>query len=157
VWHIVKPARIWISSQINSDEKTPHLFYDYCEQNGSMAKAWALPNSISVCGAYLTMVYPEGGYKCVSWGAEVEPDYDVSELKEFDIFHIPESKYVVFSSGEFSPINHAEVIQSTWDIAHSYPYADYNLELNDDVAPIYEDVNDDFGYSVWFPVKSIVE
>jgi len=153
VWHIVKPARIWISSQINLDEKIPHLFYDYCEQNGYMAKAAALPNIISARGAYLTMAYPEGGYKCLSWGAEVESDYAIDELNEFEIFHIPESKYVVFSAQEFSPINHGETIKSTWDVAHSYPYNDYNLELNTDVAPIYEDVNDDFGYSVWFPVR----
>jgi len=153
VWHIVKPARIWVSSQINHDEKTPHDFYDACEENGSMAKANALLNTISVCGAYLTMAFPAGGYKCLSWGAEVEPDYDINNLKRFEIFHIPESKYVVFSAPDFSPQNHGETIKSTWDIVHSYPYADYNLELNDNTAPIYEDVNDDFGYSVWFPVR----
>jgi len=153
VYHIVKPARIWLSSQINFDEKTPHIFFDYCEENGTMAKAWALPNTISVCGAYLTMTYPEGGYKCLSWGAEVEPDYSISELKGFDVFHIPESKYIVFSAPGFSPQNHGETIKSTWDIAHSYQYADYNLKLNTDTSPIYEDVNDDFGYSLWFPVR----
>ena len=153
IWHIVKPARIWISSQINLEEKPPHMFFDYCEENGNMAKAQALPNTISVCGAYLTMVYPEGGYKSLSWGAEVEPSYDIDKLKGFDVFHIPQSKYVVFSAPSFSPPNHGETIKSTWDIAHSYPYGDYNLVLNMDAAPIYEDVNDDFGYSVWFPVK----
>jgi len=153
IWHIVKPARIWLSSQINYDEKPPHMFFDYCEENGNMAKAKVLPNTISVCGAYLTMAYPEGGYKCLSWGAEVESDYNISGLKDFEVFHIPESKYVVFSAPDFSPSNHGETIKSTWDIAHLYPYVDYNLELNTDTAPIYEDVNDDFGYSVWFPVR----
>jgi len=32
-------------------------------------------------------------------------------------------------------------------------YEDDNLALNMNAAPIYEDVNDDFGYSVWFPLK----
>jgi len=153
VWHIVKPARIWISSQLNDDEKPPHMFFDHCEENGNMARAWALPNTVSVCGAYLTMAFPEGGYKCLSWGAEVEPDYDIDELKGFEVFRIPESKYVVFSAPNFSPQNHGETIKSTWDIAHSYQYDAYNLDMNTDTAPIYEDVNDDFGYSVWFPVK----
>ena len=153
VWHITKPARIWVSSQINLDERPPHIFFDYCEENGNMAKAQALPNTISVCGAYLTMAYPEGGYKSLSWGAEVEPDYSINELKGFEVFRIPESKYIVFSAQDFSPSNHGETIKSTWDIAHSYPYADYHLELNTDTAPIYEDVDDDFGYSVWFPVR----
>ena len=156
IYHIVKPARIWISSVINKENIPPHAFFDYCEKMGYMQKVEALHNVISVGGAYLTMIYPEGGHSCLSWGAEAEPDYDVSGLKDFNVFHIPESKYVVFSAPAFStesPMDHGNTIQRTWDANVKYNYAEFGLEHNSDKAPVYECVDDIFGYSVCVPVR----
>ena len=158
IYHITKPARIWISGAINTENKTPHEFFDFCEQMGYMNKVDALPDVISTGGAYLTMVYPDRGYDALSFGAEAEPDYDISGLKDFNVFHIPESKYVVFSAPKFtteSPVEHGSTIQSAWNAGHGYQYVDYGLEHNSDTAPVYECVDDMFGYSVWFPVRDI--
>ena len=156
VLHVTKPARIWISSVINSEKMAPHSFYDYCEEKGYMRKASALKDVINFCGAYLTMAYPEAGYGCLSWGAEAQADYNTDALKEFEVFNVPESEYVVFNAMMHPIEEHGSIIKSTWDMAQThYNYAGHNLALNTDSAPIYEDVNADFGYTLWFSVKKI--
>ena len=54
-----------------------------------------------------------------------------------------------------SPVEHGGTIQSAWNAGHGYQYADCRLEHNSDTAPVYECVDDIFGYSVWFPVRDI--
>ena len=103
------------------------------------------------------MTYPsKNGWATLSWGAEVEIDYDVSILNDYEVISIPESKYVVFNTQKFligNGVDHGAVVNSVWDASKKYRYAENGFEHNSDNAPVYECVDDIFGYSVWMPVK----
>ena len=94
------------------------------------------------CGANLKMAHPgKDGWATLSWGAEVEADYDVSMLNDYEVISIPESKYVVFNSQKFlneNAANHGAAISSVWDASEKYRYAENGFEHNSDIAiPIY--------------------
>jgi len=154
IWHVVKPARIWISTIINHENKSPHAFYDFCDKNGYMAKVDALQNVIFGGGAYLIMAFPDKAYASLSFGAEVECDYPIDISEEFQVFHVPESKYIVFNALSCPADQHGSLIASAWGAFHNYDIKTHGLEDNDS-APVYEIMDDGFGYTLWRPVKDI--
>jgi len=123
--------------------------------------------------AYLTMIETKNVMKRMSWGLEVDGSYDIEALKSsgcgkfriaegscdvdslgtngYDIFMIPESKYVVFNVPKHTIDEHGSAI---WELVdEKYKYSDYALAWNRKIAPMYEDDDSELGYSVWVPVK----
>lgn len=177
VLHVVKPARTWISFETNKENRPPHDFWNHCDMVLKSVFDRIIPSEfiIGYGAAYLTMIETDEVMRRMSWGLEIDGCYDIASLdasscgafrivdggcdieslgsKGYDIFEIPESKYVVFNIGNHAVENHGSAIKSAWDAAYGYKYADYGLEWNTHFAPIYEDSSDELGYSVWFPVR----
>jgi len=178
VRHVVKPARIWISIETNKNNKPPFEFWRHCDMACKSVFDDVIPADLLIGygAAYLTMIETKDVMKRMSWGLEVDGSYDIEGLKScdcgkfriverscdidslgkngYDIFLIPESKYVVFNVPKHTIEKHGGAIRSVWELVdEKYNYSDYGLAWNHKVAPMYEDDNDELGYSVWVPVK----
>ncbi len=152
-WMIHKPARIWAVARRNHENLPPNEFYKLCAMEGIMDKTGSLPDVLIEGGAILTMEH-ENNQLC--FGVELETDYPVELLKEFEIFYIPELPYVVFNCPPYAKENHGSVIHSIWEAQKAYQPERHQLEWNYGEAPIIECDNDELGYTMWFPTKMIM-
>jgi len=177
-WQVVKPARLWINFDSNKNNRPPHEFWNNCnmDMNSEFDKIIPSDYIIGYDAAYLTMIKTSDYLKRASWGLAIDGSYDVKDLDAsicpsfrivenvetfdidnlnvYDIFRIPESKYIVFYASRQAIENHGITTKSVWDAAHNYNYAEHGLETNFGNAPIYE-IPDDLGETIWFPVKDI--
>jgi AraC-like DNA-binding protein len=152
-WIIVKPDRIWVSARRNTENLPSGKFYDVCEREGIVRKIGALSNVISIGGAY----FPSKDNSGLCFGAEVEKDYPFELLSEFEIFHVPQSKYVIFNYPKYPIENHGDAIYSTWHAQKDYNIAAKNLKWNLKEMPIFEDDDDEIGYTLFFPASDVAE
>ncbi|BCK01576.1 helix-turn-helix domain-containing protein [Anaerocolumna chitinilytica] len=152
-WIIVKPDRIWVSARRNTENLQAGKFYDICEREGIMRKVDALSNVISIGGAY----FPSHDNSGLCFGAEVEEDYPLEFLSEFEVFRVPQSKYVVFNYPKYPIDNHGDAIYSTWHAQKDYDIAAQGLKLNFKKMPIFENDDDDMGYTLFFPASDVAE
>ncbi|MDR2546116.1 MAG: AraC family transcriptional regulator [Lachnospiraceae bacterium] len=149
-WIITKPDRIWVSLRRNIENIHPAKFYDLCGMEGIMDKADQIPNVLMAGGAYLPG-YNDDSRVC--FGVEVDENYPMELINEFEIYNIPQCKYIVFNCPSYPIENHGDVIYSTW-----YAQKDFDIEANGlkwamDKAPIFEDDSpESTGYTLWFPV-----
>ena len=148
-WIITKPDRIWASARKNIEKLPPGKFYDLCGSEGVMDKTGKVPNIIMAGGAYLSGFH----LSQLCFGVEVEENYPLSLLSGFEIIHIPQSKYVVFNCPPYPIENHGDVVGSTWKEQKDYDIEAQGLQWAFDNAPIFEDDNDETGYTLWFPVS----
>jgi predicted transcriptional regulator YdeE len=118
-----------------------------CEREGIMSKIGALSNVISIGGAY----FPSNDNSCLSFGAEVADDYPIELLKEYEIIRVPQSKYVVFNYPEYPIENHGDAIYSTWNAQKDYDIAAQDLKWNFNEMPVFEDDDEETGYTLYFP------
>jgi AraC-like DNA-binding protein len=177
-WQVVKPARIWVNFDSNADNRPPHEFWNNCNMvlSSDFDKVIPFEYIIGYDAVYLTMIKTEDYLKRASWGLAIDGSYDISDLdasicptfrviedigtfdinnlKPFDIFNIPETKYIVFFASNQTTENHGITTKSLWDAAYSYDYAAQGLETNFENAPIYE-IPDDTGETIWFPVRDV--
>lgn len=152
-WIIVKPDRIWVSARRNTENLQAGKFYDICGREGIIRKVGALSNVISIGGAYFPLIDNNG----LCFGAEVEEDYPLELLSEFEIFRVPQSKYVVFNYPKYPIENHGDAIYSTWHAQKDYDIAAQGLEWNLKKMPIFEDDDDEMGYTLFFPASDVAE
>ena len=153
-WIINQPARIWASARRNHEDLSLNEFYGLCGREGVMNKTGALPDILIEGGAILTM---ERGNNQLCFGVEVADDYPVSLLAGFEIFHIPPTEYVVFNVPPYDKEAHGSAVESIWSAQKSYDLTEHSLEWNYGEAPIIEADSKDFGYTMWFPAKPILE
>lgn len=151
-WEIVKPDRIWVSARRNTENLQAGKFYDMCEQEGIMRKVDALSNVISIGGAY----FPSNDNSGLCFGAEVEEDYPLESLSEFEIFCVPQSIYVVFNYPKYPIEDHGDAIYSTWHAQKNYDIASQGLKWNFKKIPIFEE-DDEMGYTLFFPAYDVAE
>lgn len=151
-WIIVKPDRIWASARRNIENLPVSAFYDICGLEGLMNRTGMLPNVIFEGGAYL----PKNQVNQLCFGVEVEADYPLDLLSEFEIIHIPQSKYVVFNCPKYPIENHGDVIHSTWSAQKDYDIKAQGLKWDYINAPIFEQDNEETGYTLLFPVTELV-
>ena len=176
-WIITKPNRIWASALRNSDNLNVHEFYKICERDGVMQKALSIPNVITEGGAYLpTEIYNNdkwqeylqakidgnrsNGYRWfrkweLSYGIEVEENYPLDVLQNFEIINIPQSKYVVFNCKKNPDGKHNDVVNSTWSTQKDYDVASHGLKWAFDKIPYFEADDKETGYTLWFPVAEL--
>jgi len=136
-WIITKPNRIWVSVRRNSDNLGVKEFYEKCKYEEIIQKTSLIPNTIFESGAYLpTEIYNKekwqeykqakidgnksNGYKWfrkweLSFGIEVNENYPLDIIHNFEVIKIPQSKYVVFNCKNISDNNHEDIIKSTWN------------------------------------------
>lgn len=152
-WIIVKPDRLWVSARSNIGNLSAGKFYDVCVREGIMRKVGALSNVISIGGAY----FPSNDNSGLCFGAEVEEDYPLELLSDFEIFRVPQSKYVVFNYPKYPIENHGDAIYSTWHAQKNYDIAAHGLKWNLQERPIFEDDDDEMGYTLFFPVSDLAE
>lgn len=149
-WIITRTARLWLNAKINTEGLMPHDFYQLCEAQGLMEKTGKLTDVVTEGGAYLSM--REG---CpLSWGVEVEPDYDLSGLEGFEVIEVPETQFVVFHYPKYPVEAHGEVVFSAWDAQAQYRPEALGYEWAYDQAPFYE-TDDNYGYNLLFPIRPI--
>jgi AraC-like DNA-binding protein len=177
-WQVVKPPRLWINFDSNRSNRPPHEFWNNCNMVTNSEFDGLIPPDylIGYDAAYLSMIKTEDYLKKASWGLAVDGSYDINnldtslcpaykiienietfdinDLKPYDIFKIPESKYIVFYASKQAVENHGITTKSLFDAAHNYNYKENGLELNFENAPIYE-IPDDIGESIWYPVRDI--
>ena len=177
-WIITKPNRIWAAARRNTDNLSVPEFYEMCEREGIMQKAFSIPNvpdAIMEGGAYLpTKLYNDdkwqkylqakidgnksNGYRWskkweLSYGIEVEENYPLDILHDFEIINIPQSKFVVFNCKEYLGNNYDAVVKSTWNAQKDYDIASHGLKWDFDNIPYFEAKDKETGYSLWFPVS----
>ncbi|WOO35868.1 helix-turn-helix domain-containing protein [Anaerocolumna sp. AGMB13020] len=150
-WIIVKPDRIFISARRNTENLPPGKFYDICMEEGIMSKIGSLPNVITICGAY----FPSKDNSGLCFGAEVEGNYPIELLREFEIIHVPQSKYVVFNYPKYPIENHGDAIYSTWHAQKKYDYTAQGLQWNLKKMPVFENDDDELGYILFFPASDM--
>jgi len=176
-WIITKPNRIWVSARRNCNCLSIDKFYENCERDGIVQKALSIPNTIIEGGAYLpTEIYNKekwqkylqakidndksNGYRWfkkweLSFGIEVEEDYPLKLLSDFEIIKISESKYVVFNCKTNSDSNYNDVINSAWNAQKDYDVTSNGLKWAYDKIPYFETLDKDTGYTLWFPVSDL--
>ena len=150
-WITHQPARIWASARRNHENLSPHEFYGICGREGVMQKTGSLQDVLIEGGAILTMEY---GLNQLCFGVEVAEDYPISLLDDFEIFHIPQTMYVVFNVPPYNKEVHGSAIESIWAAQKAFDLKGNTLEWNYGEAPIIEADSQDFGYTMWFPAKS---
>jgi AraC-like DNA-binding protein len=178
-WIIEKPNRIWASAKRNLENLPVGDFYETCNREGLMQKAAAIPGAIISGGAYLpTELYNHEKYQSyvqakidgnksngwrwfrkweLSFGAELEEDYPLDLLQEFEVFHIPSSKFVVFNCSSYGIANYTEekkdsIIESCWSAQKDYDVASRSLQWAFDKVPYFETEDAETGYTLCFPV-----
>jgi len=150
-WVITKPDRIWVSVRRNIENLHPAKFYDLCGMEGVMDKADQIPNYVMAGGAYLPNFNDDSR---VCFGVEVDENYPLELVSEFEIYHIPQCKYIVFNCPPYPIENHGDVIYSAWTAQKNYEIEANGLKWEMDKAPIYEDDDpEETGYTLWFPVS----
>jgi len=176
-WIIKKPNRIWASARRNSNNLSVHEFYESCEREGVRQKMNTIPDVIVEGGAYLpTEIYnnekwqkylqakidgnKSNGYRWfrkweLSLGIEVEEDYPLNILKDFEIIRIPQSKFVVFNCVINQGDNYDDVINSAWNAQKDYDAASNGLKWAFDKIPYFESLDKETGYTLWFPVSEL--
>lgn len=176
-WIITKPNRIWASARRNSDNLAVDEFYENCKCEGVMRKVFSIPNVIFEGGAYLpTEIYnnekyqeylqakidgnKSNGYRWfrkweLSFGIEIEENYPLNILHDFEIIKIPQSKYIVFNCKINSGSNHDDVINSAWNAQKDYDVASNGLKWAFDKIPYFETEDEETGYTLWFPVSEL--
>jgi AraC-like DNA-binding protein len=176
-WIITKPNRIWASARRNSNNLSVHEFYENCEREEVMRKVFSIPNVIVEGGAYLpTEIYnnekwqkylqakvdnnKSNGYRWfkkweLSFGIEVEEDYPLNILHDFEIIKIPQSMYIVFNCRMNSANKHDDVIKSTWSAQKDYDVTSNGLKWAIDRIPYFETEDKETGYTLWFPVSEL--
>lgn len=65
--------------------------------------------------------------------------------------------YVVFNCQPYAKEAHGSVIKSIWNVQRDYNLEGHSLEWNYSEAPIIESDSSEFGYTMWFPAKTIME
>jgi len=176
-WIITKPNRIWVGMRRNNNNLGVHKFYEKCEHEGVMQKAFSIPNVIIEGGAYLpTEIFNNdkwqeylqakidgnrsNGYRWfrkweLSFGVEVEENYPLDVLHDFEIINIPQSKYVVFNCKKNADNNHDHVVKSTWSAQKDYDVTSHGLKWAFDKIPYFEAKDEETGYTLWFPVSEL--
>jgi len=180
IMHVIKPSRYWINFESNKKGKPPHEFWNTCEMvcESEFDKIIPAEYIIGYGAAYLTMIETKEVMRRMSWGLEVDGSFDIETIDSsdcgkfrivegkcdieslntlgYDIFKIPESKYVVFNIPQhIATDDHGGAVRSIWELVNEkYNYSEHGLEWNHQVAPIYEDSSPNFGETVWVPVKS---
>lgn len=149
-WVITKPTRLWASARRNHENLAPNDFYRLCGREGVMKKTGMLQDVLIEGGAILTM---ERGVNQLCFGVELAEDYPRELLEEFEVFVIPETKYVVFNCPPYPGEAHGSVIESIWNAQRGYKPEEHGLEWNYGEAPIIESDSNEFGYTIWFPAK----
>jgi AraC-like DNA-binding protein len=178
VWHVIKPARIWINIDSNVNNLPPHEFWNSCNMVMESEFDAIIPSEylIGYDAAYLTMIQTDQYMRRASWGLAVDGGYNLENLRVqncppfrivennqscdinslnkngYDIFKIPESKYIVFSVPKGASEDHGSVIRSIWDATDNFNYAECGLVTNLENAPIYE-IPTEYGETVWYPVR----
>lgn len=148
-WIIVKPDRIWASARRNTANLSAGEFYNVCIQEGIMSKTGALSDAISIGGAY----FPSNDNGGLSFGAEVLEDYPIELLNGFEIFRIPQTKYVVFNYPRYPIENHGDAIYSTWRAQKDYDIEAQSLKWTFGKKPIFEVDDDETGYTLYVPAS----
>jgi AraC-like DNA-binding protein len=151
-WIIVKPDRLWASARRNTEKLPAGAFYDVCVREGVMRKTGALPGVISIGGAY----FPSDDNSGLCFGAEVAEDYPVELLDGFEIIRIPQSKYVVFNYPRYPTENHGDAIYSTWHAQKDYDNATQGLKWTFGEMPVFEDDDEETGYTLFFPAAEVL-
>ena len=146
-WIIVKPDRIWAFARRNTEKLPAGEFYNTCVREGVMSKTGALTNVISIGGAY----FPSDDNSGLRFGAEVAEDYPAELLYEFEIIQIPQSKYVVFNYPKYPIENHGDAICSTWNAEKDYNIAAQGMKWTFGELPVFEDDDEETGYTLYFP------
>ncbi|MCL2722764.1 MAG: helix-turn-helix transcriptional regulator [Treponema sp.] len=176
-WIIAKPNRFWASACRNSNCLSIDEFYKNCERKGIVQKVLSIPDTIFEGGAYLpTEIYNKekwqkylqakidnnksNGYRWfkkweLSFGIEVEENYPLELLNDFEIIKIPESRYVVFNCKINIGDNHDDVIKSAWNAQKDYDLDSNGLKWAYDKIPYFETLDKEMGYTLWFPVSEV--
>ena len=176
-WIVTKPNRIWAGVRRNSDNLSVHEFYENCKHEEVMQKVFSVPDVIIEGGAYLpTELYNEkkwqeylqakidgnksNGYRWfrkweLCFGIEVEENCPLDILHGFEIFKIPESKYIVFNCEINPDHNHDTVVNSAWNAQKDYDVASNGLKWAFDKIPYFESSDKETGYTLWFPVTEL--
>ena len=176
-WIITKPNRIWAGVRRNNDNLRVNKFYEACECEGIMQKVSSIPNVIIEGGAYLpTEIYnndkwseylqakidgdKSNGYRWfrkweLCYGFEVEENYPLDILRDFEIIKIPQSAYIVFNCKKNSDSSFDDVVGSTWSAQKDYDVASFGLKWAFDKIPYFEADDKELGYTLWFPVSPL--
>lgn len=155
-WVVTHPKRIWASARHNHENLPANEFYGMCGREGVMDKTGALHEVIIEGGAILVM---EGhheekpGKNQLCFGVMVAEDYPRGLLEGYKLYHLPEMQYVVFNCPPYARETHGSVIQSIWNAQREYEPEKYGFEWCYE-APIIEADSNDFGYTMWFPIKA---
>ncbi len=180
-WIITKPNRVWASARRNLEDLSVHNFYETCYYEGAMQKTTEISDAVMIGGAYLpTEIYnvekwqlylqakidgnKSNGWKWfrkweLSFGVELEEDYHLDLLRDFEVFHIPGSKYIVFNCSEYSKYPAGKkgiAIDSAWNAQKDYDVAANGLKWAFDKIPYFETEDEETGYTLWFPVSDKV-
>jgi len=145
-WIIMKPNRIWVSGRKNTGKLHPSKFYSL-PGDDLMKRVFSLSDTVGGGGAY----FPSDDYSGLSFGVEVAEDYPLELLNGFEITRVPQSKYVVFNYPKYPVENHGDAIRSTWGAQKDYDITAQGLTWNMDNMPVFEDDNEETGYTLWFP------
>jgi AraC-like DNA-binding protein len=179
-WIITKPNRIWASARRNTENFSVGKFYAACNHENAMQKAAAISDAIMIGGAYLpTEIFNREKYQSylqakiddnksngwkwfrkweLSFGVELEENYPLDSLQDFEILHIPSSQYMVFHHAKYGSacIELAEkqdsVMKSAWNAQKDYDIATDGLKWAFDTIPYFEEDSKETGYTLWFPV-----
>ena len=91
----------------------------------------------------------------LSFGVEVEENYPLDVLHDFEVINIPQSKYVVFNCKKNADNNHDHVVKSTWSAQKDYDVTSHGLKWAFDKIPYFEAKDEETGYTLWFPVSEL--
>jgi AraC-like DNA-binding protein len=177
-WIITKPNRIWASARRNSENLQVGKFYAACRRECITQKLETLPDAIMIGGAYLpTEMYNQEKYQSyvqakidgdksnawkwfrkweLSFGVELEENYSLDLLKDFEIFHIPASQYIVFHHSNYPAEKQDSIMESAWSAQKDYNVSDNNQTWAFDKIPYFEEDDQETGYTLWFPISEKV-
>jgi len=179
-WMITKPNRIWAGLRRNKNNLRVNKFYEICEQEELLQKVFLLPSMSYVImegGAYLpTEIFNKdkwqeyleakangnrsNGYRWyrkweLSYGIEVEEDFPLDLLRDFEIINIPQCDYVVFNCKKNWGDKHDDVVKSAWSAQKDYDLASHGLKWAFEKIPYFEADDKEMGYTLWFPVSEL--
>ena len=159
-WIVTHPKRIWASARHNHENLPPPEFYGMCGREGVMERTGALQDVLIEGGALLVMRghhEEKPGENQLCFGVMVAEDYPQDLLDGYELYHLPETQYVVFNCPTYANEAHGSVIQSIWNKQREYKPEDYGLEWSYDAPIIEADDQKNFGYTMWFPVKNRID
>ena len=93
----------------------------------------------------------------LSFGIEVEEDYPLNILHDFEIITIPQSMYIIFNCRMNPGNKHDDVIKSAWSAQKDYDVASNGLKWAIEKIPYFETEDKKTGYTLDMFFKAMTE